>query len=421
MPFAAFAQIVPAQNQVTIAPYGGLVMSTSSTATRKLEQLIGNTFGQLTYWTGARWDLIATSSLGISGTVTNINTTYPILGGPITTTGTLTFGGLSTTTPWTSGQIAYVSTDNLIASAATTTASCTGSVSCTAFTIIGGTPITITGTSGITAYDAWTHPQAGTSATTSGMIFSAASSTFVGGLSMNTATITRATTTNLFVTNAPTFSTLTSALLQTGVSGLLAEYAGTSCTNQFVRALSALGIATCETVSLTADVTGTLPVANGGTGATTFPSGVIYGNGTSALFATSSPTVGWITATTTTATSTFAGNAHIFGNLRVDGNFFAPVSIVSSGNATINGNLNVTGVTTLATSLSGLAQLTSGVVSAITGTTGQVPYYSGTNVVSATSTLFINTTSFVGVGSTSPSQKLGVNGSAFATNFWDCL
>lgn len=44
---------------------------------------------------------------------------------------------------------------------------------------------------------------------------------------------------------------LTSALLQTGAGGLLAEYAGTSCTNQFPRSLSALGIATCATVANT--------------------------------------------------------------------------------------------------------------------------------------------------------------------------
>src|SRR3990167_8585232 len=38
-----------------------------------------------------------------TGTVTNIATTFPILGGPITTTGTLTFGGLSTSSPLAAG------------------------------------------------------------------------------------------------------------------------------------------------------------------------------------------------------------------------------------------------------------------------------------------------------------------------------
>src|SRR3990167_6536729 len=48
---------------------------------------------------------------------------------------------------------------------------------------------------------------------------------------------------------------LTSALTLTGSTGIFAEYTGTTCTNQFVRVLSALGVATCETVG-SADVAG---------------------------------------------------------------------------------------------------------------------------------------------------------------------
>lgn len=41
----------------------------------------------------------------------------------------------------------------------------------------------------------------------------------------------------------------------------------TTCTNQFIRSIAAAtGIGTCATVSLTADVTATLPPGNGGTG-----------------------------------------------------------------------------------------------------------------------------------------------------------
>lgn len=60
--------------------------------------------------------------------------------------------------------------------------------------------------------------------------------------------------------------------------GLVTAFAGgvtyppilaTTCTNQFIRSLvAATGAGTCATVSLTADVTGTLPAANGGTGLT---------------------------------------------------------------------------------------------------------------------------------------------------------
>lgn len=79
-----------------------------------------------------------------------------------------------------------------------------------------------------------------------------------------------------------TVSGLTSAITLTGADGTFAEYTGTTCTNQFVRSLSALGAATCAAIDLAADVTGTLPVANGGTGATTL-TGLLQGNGTSAV------------------------------------------------------------------------------------------------------------------------------------------
>jgi len=45
-----------------------------------------------------------------------------------------------------------------------------------------------------------------------------------------------------------TVTDITSALTLTGAGGIFAEYTGTTCTNQFVRALSALGVATCATV-----------------------------------------------------------------------------------------------------------------------------------------------------------------------------
>jgi len=116
---------------------------------------------------------------------------------------------------------------------------------------------------------------------------------------------------NVLQASTPTFAgltltPLTSALLITNGSGVLAEYTGTSCTNQFVRSISALGVATCATVANTdlanstvsyggvslslggtdatpafnlvdatglpiiAGTTGTLSVARGGTGLTTF-------------------------------------------------------------------------------------------------------------------------------------------------------
>lgn len=49
------------------------------------------------------------------------------------------------------------------------------------------------------------------------------------------------------------------------------------------------------------------------------------------------------------------------------------------------------------------------------GTTGQLPYFSGTNTLTATSSLFLSTTGFFGIGSTTPSAQLSV-GAGTTTN-----
>lgn len=67
----------------------------------------------------------------------------------------------------------------------------------------------------------------------------------------------------------------TALLINTTTTGVPTAYAGATCTNQFVRALSAVGAATCASIVLTTDTTGTLPVGNGGTGLTAGTSGGI--------------------------------------------------------------------------------------------------------------------------------------------------
>ena len=69
-------------------------------------------------------------------------------------------------------------------------------------------------------------------------------------------------------------------------------------------------------------------VRGGGTGAATLPQDILLvGNGLSAITGTSSPTVGHIYASSTTATSTFAGGVDVLGGcLAVSGNCFVPGS-----------------------------------------------------------------------------------------------
>lgn len=61
-------------------------------------------------------------------------------------------------------------------------------------------------------------------------------------------TFPNASSTVLSVSSSFAVTPLTSALTLAGTDGTFAEYAGTSCTNQFPRSLDALGVATCATV-----------------------------------------------------------------------------------------------------------------------------------------------------------------------------
>lgn len=58
-----------------------------------------------------------------------------------------------------------------------------------------------------------------------------------------------------------------------------------------------------------------------------------------------------------------------------------------------------------------------GAGSALIGTTGQVPYFSGTNTAAGTSTLFISTGSLVGIASTTPTALLSVGSAGMPSGF----
>ena len=111
------------------------------------------------------------------------------------------------------------------------------------------------------------------------------STSTITNLSMINSTSTNATTTNFNVSGNLDVDGLTSALTLTGSGGVFAEYTGASCTNQFVRVLSALGVATCATVGAAdvslADLTATnatLTFSGTYTGATARTIGLNLGN-----------------------------------------------------------------------------------------------------------------------------------------------
>lgn len=180
---------------------------------------------------------------GDNGATSHLNTVsigsnLTFSGGTLSATGGGGNTGLATTTPWSTGNLAYVVDNGHVSSVATTTASCSGSVSCSSFTVVGSVSPTIT-SSALTA-----------------------AVTSIGPAGQ----------------------------LQTGPAVTLATT--TTTTN---------GLTTAETITATGNmitwkpsISGTLTVAGGGTGVGTFTSGqLIYGNGTNALSSvgTSTPTV----------------------------------------------------------------------------------------------------------------------------------
>jgi hypothetical protein len=84
--------------------------------------------------------------------------------------------------------------------------------------------------------------------------------------------ITRTTDANL--SNEFALGSLATALLlNTTTTGVPVAYAGYTCTNEFTRGLSGVGAGICDPIDLSADVTATLSVGNGGTGLTAGTSG----------------------------------------------------------------------------------------------------------------------------------------------------
>lgn len=113
-------------------------------------------------------------------------------------------------------------------------------------------------------------------------------------------------------------ATLTGLALGNG-AGAFSAYAGTSCSNQFPRSLSASGVATCASVSLTADVTGILAGANGGTNNGFFEVGGPASSLKTFTFPNASATMLTTNALVTvaqggTGVGTFTANGVLYGN-----------------------------------------------------------------------------------------------------------
>ena len=235
-----------------------------------------------------------------SGTVTSIVAGDGLLGGTITTSGTL-YGQISTSTLPVISNIPYFTSVGSatapakLANVATTTLTASGVLSLSQpVSVIGTSASALTVTGG-----------------TNGQVLA-----WSGGVPAWVATTTLSTISGTLANSKGGTGTDSS-----GFTGVAVVTAGTwtaigaqTCTNQFVRAMSAAYVATCASVA-DADITGQIGVAHGGTGAATFTSGqLLYGNGTNALssVATTSLAVGASISSSGTLGAQVGGTATTF-------------------------------------------------------------------------------------------------------------
>lgn len=206
------------------------------------------------------------------------------------------------------------------------------------------------------------------------------------GLIAATSTIGVLNATSSLTSKQITNTGVTSALVLNGSGGLEGAYGGASaCTNQVVTAFSAIGATTCSTVSdamLASTFVKTLTVASS--------------NG----FAGSSS--GGATPALTISTT-------ITGLLKGNGTAISAAALTDFPAIAANTILgNITGASAAPTALATSSQL-------FTGSTGQFLYFQGTNNLIGTSSIFIGTNQFVGIGSTTPFSVLSI-GTGAATS-----